>query len=82
MRNSFNYLMANSVIGAILVRIGCLVYSMLWDENRIVLIYTLQFYFYYQLTFDLINIASIAQILQWIDVMFALISTIDLDKLA
>lgn len=81
MRNIHNYIVYSSLFLCLIVRLMCLVFSLTFDRNAIVLDNTLQFYLYYQISFDLINFGIIAQFFQWVDVYYALKNIYDINRL-
>jgi len=64
-----------------LTRFGCMIYSVFLSQNIAVNSLTVQFYFYYQMPFDILNFAVVAQFCQWVEVWSALNSIIRFNKL-
>ena len=59
-RNIHNYIMSAMIACTMIDRFACMIWSEYIDSNKKVYDFTVQFYFYYQLPFDLLNFAVIA----------------------
>ena len=74
-----NMILKNCLILCILVHVSCLTYQTLtkpdeqhFDNQQI------KYYFFFQLTFDILNIALIAHIFQWIEIDLTLAYVLNL----
>lgn len=59
-RTILNFLMSGCILLSIANRMLSMIHSLVWDNNKIVTITQIAFYFDYQLPFDLLNISVIA----------------------
>ena len=62
-KNVHNFVMTLTIMGCLINRFFCMIYSIFYDYNNVIRDYTYFFYIYYQLPFDLLNISVLAQFL-------------------
>ena len=75
-RNIHNFVIAITILSSLMNRYLCMLYSLIYDQNKKVFNNERQFYWYYQLPFDLLNTGVVAQFYQWVEVVLALNSII------
>ena len=68
MRNVYNYIIFMTLYLLIILRITTLLWSVFHDKNKDYGPYTLQAFIYFQIPFDLLNIAALAWFFQWLEV--------------
>ena len=79
-KNLYNNVAVVMLTLTIFMRLSSLLYSIIWDEVKDVPEFTLQFYFSFQLPFDTLNLVVIAGFFQWIESLYALKSTVELNQ--
>ena len=72
-RNIYNLVTSICILLNLMTHIGCLQYSIWKDHNGDYPTWSLQNYINFQFTFDLMNIAVLSQLFQWIDLSNTLI---------
>ena len=87
MKNIYNILFSTFVILALLNHIGSLAYKLtvvLSGRDLGIFKYiksmSIEFYFFYQLPFDMLNMAIIAHIYQWQEIKHTLIQVLDMQE--
>jgi hypothetical protein len=69
-----------STVACLLVHIGCLTYNTLVEHNADFNQLTLESYMFFQLTYDLLNIALISKFFQWLEVSYTIHHTIQIKE--
>lgn len=86
MQNIYNILLTSCIYLLLMIHTGCFIHSLVkmdyFNDNQIryfgVQALTIEYYFYYQLPFDLLNIAIITHIYQWLEIKHTLIYCLDM----
>lgn len=64
-RNLHNFIMFMAIIADYFIRLGMMIYTVFFDDNKPFEVDGLPFYFAFQLPFDLLHIGIVAHYFQW-----------------
>ena len=77
-RSLYNLILSVGISSCLITHIACLMYGTVVMKNNSVPPIGIDCYLFFQLTFDLLNVALIAHIFQWLEIQYTLICVINI----